>query len=462
MKLWGGRFTGKMDPQAWEFEASIGFDHRMGRQDVRGSLAWAEALCTVGILSQSEYDEIVSGLQAIDSELANEEFVFHSSDEDIHTAVERRLGELIGAAAGKLHTGRSRNDQVATDLRLWLMDGLPDVSLALAALQQALLSRAERDLGIIMPGYTHLQRAQAILLSHWWLSFFWPLQRDRQRLAQLMERISILPLGSGALAGVPYPIDRTLLSEALGFAAPGPNSLDSVSDRDFAAEFLFIAALIGVHLSKLSEAVALFTTAEFGFFELSDAYATGSSLMPQKKNPDPFELARGKAGALIGRLTGFLSTLKALPSIYDKDLQEDKIPLFDTYDSLVLMLPVLAGAVNTLAVNPNRMRQAVDPELMATDLADYLVGKGLPFRKAHTLAGKAVVLAQSAAKPLDTLTLEEFRSLDIEADPALFDPEVYAVFDPARSIARRSAIGGTASDAVLKQIDQARIAISKP
>lgn len=460
MKLWGGRFSGKMDPLAWEFNASIDFDRRLGRQDVRGSLAWAGALLTAGILSPAEHAAIISGLQALDAEMAAGSFEFQPGDEDIHTAIERRLGELIGAPAGKLHTGRSRNDQVATDLRLWLIDKLPKLDSALVNLQQTLLTRAENDQGIIMPGYTHIQRAQAILLSHWWLAHFWPLQRDRQRLANLKPHLSLLPLGSGALAGVPFNIDRLALSAELGFAAPGPNSLDSVSDRDFAAEFLFTAALIGVHLSKLCEAVAIFSSAEFGFFELSDAYATGSSLMPQKKNPDPFELARGKAGALIGRLTGFLATLKSLPSAYDKDLQEDKIPIFEACDTLTRMLPVLSGALQTLVIHPDRMRRAVDPGMMATDLADELVRKGLSFRTAHALVGKAVALAAASGKSLDALTLEEFRSLDPDTDPTFFDVAIYRVFDPSESIARRSSIGGTASDAVAAQIAQARAALS--
>ncbi len=302
-----------------------------------------------------------------------------------------------------------------------------------------------------MPGYTHLQRAQPILLGHWWLSHFWPLQRDRERLAQLRLRTAVLPLGSGALAGTSFPVDRLTLAARLGFPQPSQNSLDAVSDRDFAAEFLFCAALTGIHLSKLAETVILFSTAEFGFFELSDAFSTGSSLMPQKKNPDVFELARGKAGTLLGYLTGLMTTLKGLPSTYDKDLQEDKLPVFQAFDTLMAILPVLAGALQTLTLHPERMRAAIDPAMLATDLADYLVEKGLPFRQAHALAGQAVQLADQEGKNLAALSLAEFQSLDPH-----FDKDVVLVFDPQRSVARRNVLGGTASEAVQKQLQTAK------
>lgn len=456
MPLWGGRFEGKLDPAAWELNASIGFDRRMAQQDVRGSQAWARALEKAGVLSAEERAAIVSGLAAVAQEFESGVFAFQAGDEDIHTAVERRLGELIGPAAGKLHTGRSRNDQVATDFRLWLLDQLPELEAALGMLQAALVQRAESDLGILMPGYTHLQRAQPVLLSHWWLAHFWPLQRDRERLSGAKTRTAVLPLGAGALAGAPFPLDRHALAADLGFALPVPNSIDAVSDRDFAAEFLFCAALTGVHLSRLAEAVILFSSAEFGYFEISDAYATGSSLMPQKKNADVFELARGKAGGLVGHLAGLLAMLKGLPSAYDKDLQEDKIPVFQAFDTLAALLRVLAGAVETITIHPERMRSSIDAGMLATDLADYLAGKGIPFRQAHTLAGQAVRLAAQTGQPLDQLSLVEFASLS----PA-FSDDVYAVFDPAQSVARRSAHGGTAAVAVLAQLDEARRAMAK-
>jgi argininosuccinate lyase len=435
----------------WELNASISFDQRLALQDVRGSLAWAEALEKAGVLSREEQTQISEGLQVIESEFRSASFVFDPSDEDIHTAVERRLGEIIGPLAGKLHTGRSRNDQVATDFRLWLLDHLPELDAALAYLQSALLERSENDIEVIMPGYTHLQRAQPILLSHWWLSNFWPLTRDCQRLSEMQSRVAVLPLGCGALAGVPFEIDRSALAETLGFLDVAPNSLDAVSDRDFVVEFLFIAALIGTHLSRLAENMVIFTSAEFGFFELSDAYSTGSSLMPQKKNADPFELMRAKAGTLLGKLTGLMTTLKGLPSTYDKDLQEDKVPVFEAYDTLTALLPVAANALRTLEVNAGRMQAAIDASMMATDLADYLVGRSIPFREAHSLTGQAVRLALEKGVPLDELAIEEYQSIH-----PIFESSVYSVFDPRQSIARRQAIGGTAPKAVEQQIKRAR------
>jgi len=449
MTLWSGRFGSRLDSQAWALNTSLPFDRRLAQQDVRGSLAWANALYQAGLLTETEYRQIEHGLQAIADEFAAGRFAFAADDEDIHTAVERRLMELIGPLAGKLHTGRSRNDQVATDFRLWILDVLPSLDAAFLRLQTSLLRLAKAHLTTLMPGYTHLQRAQPVTLAHWLLAHFWPLQRDRERLNDLRKRLAILPLGSGALAGTPFPIDRFTLAQALGFDAPAPNSLDAVADRDFAGEFLFCCALSGVHLSRLAEGVILFSSAEFGFFELSDAYATGSSLMPQKKNPDVFELTRAKAGALIGYLSGLLTTLKGLPSAYDKDLQEDKPPVFQATDALLAILPVLAGAMDTLTVHPQRMRAALDAGMMATDLADYLVQKGVPFRQAHEMAGKAVRLAAERGIALDALTLEEWQTL------GPFEADVFAVFDPLQSVERRRAFGGTAPAAVQEQIERA-------
>ncbi len=454
MTLWGGRFSSQPDRQAWEFNTSLPFDRRLAQQDVRGSLAWAAAIQQAGILTAEEHAAIAGGLNTIAAEFESGAFAFSESDEDIHTAVERRLGELVGPAAGKLHTGRSRNDQVATDFRMWLLDTLPALDAAVRGLQSTLVSLAGQHLDTLMPGYTHLQRAQPITLAHWFLSFFWPLQRDRERLADLRGRAAVCPLGCGALAGTAFDVDRFALAAALGFDAPAPNSLDAVSDRDFAAEFLFCAALLGVHLSKLSETVALFTTAEFGFFTLSDAFSTGSSLMPQKKNPDLFELARGKAGTLIGLLTGLLATLKGLPSTYDKDLQEDKLPVFQATDTLLAVLPVLSGALESMAVHPDKMRAAIDAAMLATDLADDLVRKGVPFREAHAIVGQAVRYAAEHATGLEQIPLDEWQRL------GPFDNGVYALFDPMKSVQRRAAYGGTAPEAVKQQIQQAKTFIS--
>jgi argininosuccinate lyase len=447
MTLWGGRFSTILNAQAWDLNSSLHVDQRLAIQDADGSIAWAKALLDAKILVDQEHASIVLGLATVKQEFASGEFRFISSDEDIHTAVERRLTEIIGPLAGKLHTGRSRNDQVATDFRLWMLGAIPELDSALNDLQAALVEQAELAGETLMPGYTHLQRAQPILLAHWWLSHYWPIKRDRERLTDLTPRISILPLGSGALAGTPVPVDRAVLAESLGFAVASPNSLDAVSDRDFAAEFLFCATMIGIHLSKLAEQIVLYTSAEFGFFELSDAFSTGSSLMPQKKNPDVFELTRGKAGMLIGMLTGLLATLKGLPSTYDKDLQEDKAPVFAAADTLMAILPVIAGALRTITAKPQRMRSAIDSFMMATDLADYLVDRGIPFRETHAIAGKAVRLAGEKMVGLDKLSLEEYQALS----PA-FETDVYQVFDPLKSVEKRNVIGGTSPQSVKNQI----------
>ena len=452
--LWGGRFAQKLDQLAWDLNTSLPIDKRLAIQDVDGSLAWADALHKANILSDEEHASISLGLATVKKEFVSGKFLFAPSDEDIHTAVERRLMDLIGAEAGKLHTGRSRNDQVATDFRLWMLQTIPTLDAALKDLQSALVEQAEAAGETIMPGYTHLQRAQPILLAHWWLSHYWSLQRDHERLQDLTKRVSVLPLGSGALAGVPFDIDRVALAQALGFAEVSQNSLDAVSDRDFAAEYLFCATMMGIHLSKLAEQIVLFTSAEFGFFELSDAFSTGSSLMPQKKNPDVFELTRGRAGTLLGLLTGLLATLKGLPSTYDKDLQEDKAPVFQATDTLLAILPVIAGALRTITVKAERMRSAIDPTMMATDLADYLVEKGVPFRKAHELAGKAVRAAGEGKVSLEKMSLEAYQAigsvLSGAKDP--FEADVYQVFDPMKSIEKRNVIGGTGLQSVKEQL----------
>ena len=447
MTLWGGRFSTKLNDQAWDLNSSLAVDQRMTIQDVDGSLAWADALHKANILLDKEYASISLGLAAVKEEFAAGRFSFAPSDEDIHTAVERRLTELIGSVAGKLHTGRSRNDQVATDFRLWMLGAIPALDTALKDLQSAFVEQAELAGETLMPGYTHLQRAQPILLSHWWLSHYHPLQRDRERLIDLTARVSVMPLGSGALAGTPILVDRVALAESLRFAEASPNSLDAVSDRDFAVEYLFCATMIGIHVSKLAEQIILYTTAEFGFFELSDSFSTGSSLMPQKKNPDVFELTRGKAGALIGMLTGLLATLKGLPSTYDKDLQEDKAPVFAATDTLLAILPVIAGATRTIVAKPERMRAAIDSTMMATDLADYLVDKDIPFREAHAIAGKAVRAAGEKKIELDEMPLAAYQALS----PA-FEVDVYQVFDPLKSVEKRNAIGGTSPQSVKIQI----------
>jgi argininosuccinate lyase len=454
MTLWSGRFSTKLDEKAWAINRSLPFDQRLALQDVHGSIAWANALQKAHLLTQEEHSQILNGLNLIARQFAENKFSFVESDEDIHTAVERRLIELIGVTGGKLHTGRSRNDQVATDFRLWMLDALPLLDEAIKGLQSVLLDLAEVHQATLMPGYTHLQRAQPVTFSHWLLSHFWPLQRDRERLQDLRDRVAVCPLGSGALAGTPFLIDRESLAHTLGFDGASQNSIDSVADRDFVAEYLFCCSLCGIHLSKLSENIVLFTTAEFGFIELSDAFSTGSSLMPQKKNPDLFELARGKAGMMIGLLTGFMSTLKGLPSTYDKDLQEDKIPVFQVTDTLLAVLPVLAGALRTMTAHKERMLAAIDSSMLATDLADYLVRRGVPFREAHVVAGKAVRAAVEKGLSLNQLSLKEWQDL------GPFEADVDQVFDAMKSVEKRTAIGGTSPQSVKEQLAKARGLVS--
>jgi len=451
MKLWGGRFEGVPDDLMERFNASIGFDWRLWAADVEGSVAYARALERAGLLTADERDQLIQGLEAVAQEFEAGEFEIVLSDEDIHTAVERRLGELVGQVAGKLHTGRSRNDQVATDLRLYLMGEIPALRQRLGELQEAIIARAEQHLEVIMPGYTHLQRAQPVLFSHWLLSTFWMLQRDRGRLDDLEKRVAVLPLGAGALAGHALGIDRHFLAAELGFQAVCENSMDAVSDRDFVAEFLFWAALLQTHLSRLAEDLILWSSAEFGFVELDDAYATGSSLMPQKKNPDSLELLRGKVGRMVGHLVALLTTLKGLPSTYNKDLQEDKEPLFDALDTLKLALPVAAGVVRTLKVNAQVMAAVLDDAMLATDLADYLVHRGVPFRQSHELVGRAVRRAEALGLPLHELPPVEFQTIS-----KAFDADLYVVFDHRRSVEARDSYGGTATAAVRQQIERAR------
>lgn len=452
MTLWSGRFDRSADQGAFDLNTSLPFDQRMAAQDVRGSQAWAAAIHQAGIIDASEHTQIAAGLADIAAEFTAGDFDFSRGDEDIHSAVERRLTELIGPVAGKLHTGRSRNDQVATDFRLWLLDHMPQLANHLAGLQQALIERAKNDLGQAMAGYTHLQPAQPLLLSHWWLSHFWPLSRDQERLMQCRQRLSSLPLGSGALAGVPFRVDRQALANELGFSSAAPNSIDAVSDRDFAAEFLFTAALIGTHLSRLAENMVIFTSPAYGYFQLSDAYSTGSSLMPQKKNPDHFELARGKAGTLLGYLVGLLTTLKGLPSTYDKDLQEDKIPVFAAMDTLNMLLPVLSGALESLTINPDRLDAAIEPAMFATEMADYLVARGLPFRQAHEVTGSLVRLAETRNVPLDAITAADLQK---QVPEITIDAQFQSIFEVEAALDRRSVRGGTGIVAVSRQLQEA-------
>ena len=451
MTLWGGRFEGAPDEALRVLNDSLPFDRRMALQDVDGSIAYARAIGRAGVISEAEAAQIIDGLRLIRIEFETETFDFGPADEDIHTAVERRLTELVGPVGGKLHTGRSRNDQVATDFRLWTLDALRGLDRQLAVLQSALIEQGALHTETLMPGYTHVQPAQPVTAGHWLMSFFWMLARDRDRLRDSARRTAVSPLGAGALAGTPFAVDRVALAADLGFTFACQNSLDGVSDRDFAAEVLFVLALTGSHLSRFAEDVVWFSNPALGFITLDDRYSTGSSIMPQKRNPDPMELARGKAGRLLGNLTGFLATLKGLPTGYNKDLQEDKEALFDSVDTLSLILPVVTAIVQSLHLNADRMRAALGEDLLATDLAEYLVRKGVPFREAHHMIGRLVALAAARGVELSALTLADYQAVS----PA-FDTDVYAVFSFEQSVSRRAALGGTAPVAVREQIAAAQ------
>jgi argininosuccinate lyase len=451
MTLWGGRFAEQTDELLRQFGDSIGFDKRMYAADIRGSVAYAAALMQAGLITKEEFDQLANGLEQVKTEFYAGTFQIQPEDEDIHTAVERRLGELVGPVAGKLHTGRSRNDQVATDLRLYLLDEIGALHEALTNLQAAIIEKAEAHPDAIMPGYTHVQPAQPVLFSHWLMAYFWKFQRDRKRLLDVAKRTRVCPLGAGALAGNPFGIDRQELAACLGFTGVAQNSIDAVSDRDFVVEFLAWAALVQVHLSNLAEDLIVWASREFGFVEVAEAYSTGSSIMPQKKNPDSLELMRGKTGRVVGHLTGLLTTLKGSSSSYSKDLQEDKEALFDVIDTLKMELPIAAGVVRTLKVNTDRMQNTLDDGLLATDLADYLVRKGVPFRESHHLVGQAVRRAEKLRMSLRRLSVEEYRAIH----PS-FAEDVYRVFNFRHSVEARDTEGGTAPSAVHVQIERAK------
>jgi argininosuccinate lyase len=453
MKLWGGRFAGDADPQFARFNASFAFDRRLIEADIEGSLAQAEALQAAGILSEEESGKISAALEEISRRSRQEPGYLDSRDaEDVHSFVESELVAAVGDAGYKLHTGRSRNDQVATDLRLFLR-GEIDVAVGLIRdLQRALVGLAEENRDSVMAGYTHLQRAQPVLFAHYLLAYFEMMKRDGERLIEVRARVNRLPLGSGALAGTGFPIDRERIRRRLGFDGLCGNSLDAVSDRDFVIEFVAAAAIAMVHLSRLAEDLIIYSTAEFAFIELSDAVSTGSSLMPQKKNPDSLELIRGKAGRVFGHVTALLATMKGLPLAYNKDMQEDKEALFDTVDTLGGSLRVMATVLGNVRFNKERARGAASRGyLNATDLADYLVRRGLEFRRAHELVGRVVSHAIGRGKALEELPLDEYK----EFSP-LFDDGLYEALTLESSLANKLALGGTSPERVAEALVKAK------
>mmetsp|Transcript_13050 Transcript_13050/g.37023 ORF Transcript_13050/g.37023 Transcript_13050/m.37023 type:complete len:472 (+) Transcript_13050:190-1605(+) len=450
-KLWGGRFKCGVDPIMEEFNCSLPFDRHMYSEDLDGSVAYARAICGAKLITEAERDELIRGLEEVRKEWAAGTFESKDGDEDIHTANERRLKEIVGPVAGKLHTGRSRNDQVATDMRLWLRKKQAGITRLMGQLLSTFCDVADREMDTLMPGYTHLQRAQPIRLSHWLMSHASALSRDYQRLGEVRDRNNVCPLGSGALAGNPFDVDRDALAENLAFHGRSLNSMDAVSDRDFVVEFLFWASLTMIHLSKWAEDMIIYSSKEFSFVRLSDAYSTGSSLMPQKKNADSLELIRGKCGRVMGQCNGFMITLKGLPSTYNKDMQEDKEPLLDCVKTMEGVLAIAEGVLRTCEFDAARMRSALSLEMLATDVAYYLVRKGMPFRQAHEAAGNVVKISEDKSIELSAIPLEDLKPIS-----DLFAEDFKEVWNYNQSVEQYQAPGGTSRSSVTCQIGSVR------
>nr|POE52068.1 putative argininosuccinate lyase [Quercus suber] len=456
-QLWGGRFTGGLDPIMTQYNESIYFDRAFYAQDIRGSIAYARANQKTGILTKKEFEEIERGFQQVLQEWEDGTFkIIPGADEDIHTANERRLGEIIGKdIAGKLHTGRSRNDQVATDMRLWLRDQLDQLEAYLVDFLKVIAARAEKEIEHVMPGYTHLQRAQPIRWSHWMLMYGSFFTSDLYRLREVKARVNKSPLGCGALAGNPFGIDREAIANELGFEGLIMNSMAGVADRDFVVETMQWGSMLMMHMSRWAEDLIIYSSGEFAFVKLADAYSTGSSLMPQKKNPDSLELLRGKSGRVFGQMTGLMMSIKGIPSTYNKDLQESVEPLLDHVKTVGDSLQIATGVLSTLAVQPENMLKSLTPDMLATDLADYLVRKGVPFRETHHISGVCVALAEKENTPMDTLSYEQLQSVDKR-----FGKDVMDVFDYQKSVEMRSAKGGTSKSAVMEQIEAVKAALA--
>lgn len=456
-RLWGGAFTADSLPLLEEYSNSIQFDWQLANHDIAGSIAHVTMLAETKIISELESQSIIDGLKRVQSKLSSGEYSFSLSDEDVHMNIERLLHQEVGDVAGKLHTARSRNDQVALDMHLYVREQYNSLSILLTELQQTLLGVAEKNLNVIIPGYTHLQRAQPILFSHHLLAYFWMFERDRSRVNDAQVRNNISPLGAGALAGTTFPIDRKRVADLLQFAGVYENSLDAVSDRDFVVEFHSISSLIMVHLSRLSEEIILWSSGEFHFIKLHDTYSTGSSIMPQKKNADHAELIRGKSGRVFGHLSGFLTTLKGLPLAYNKDMQEDKEGLFDTVKTVSGALQIMKGMISTLSVNAPAMLKAAQEDFSnATDMADFLAAKGLPFRQAHEITAKLVAACSKRGCRLEDLSLSELHESSV-----LFDVSIFDALKVENVVSRRNSYGGTASTAVAEQIEVAKATLTK-
>ncbi|SDQ08217.1 argininosuccinate lyase [Virgibacillus salinus] len=455
-KLWGGRFTKSTNELVEEFTASIEFDQQFAMEDIEGSIAHVTMLAECEIITHDEASQLVRGLKIIEEKINNGLADYTVGNEDIHMNIEQMLIDEIGAVGGKLHTGRSRNDQIATDIHLYVNNKTREIIKLVESVQSTFIKQAKSNINVIMPGYTHLQRAQPVLFSHHLLAYFWMLERDKQRLIDSLQRVNWSPLGAGALAGTTFPINRERTAELLGFEMVYPNSLDAVSDRDFVLEFLSIASIMMTHISRLSEELVIWSSQEFNFIELDDSFCTGSSIMPQKKNPDVPELLRGKTGRVHGNLFGLLTVLKGLPLAYNKDMQEDKEGLLDTVKAIDGSLRLLAPMIETMQVKQDNMYNAVDQDYSnATDIADYLVTKGLPFRQAHEIIGKIVLYAIEQKKYLLALTLEEYQSFS-----NLFEEDIYVVLEPKHVVDARNSTGGTAESQVRKQLEQAEAVLS--
>ncbi|TKC15794.1 argininosuccinate lyase [Robertmurraya kyonggiensis] len=450
-KLWGGRFTKTAEEWVDEFGASISFDQELVLEDLEGSIAHVQMLGKCGIISEEDAESIKKGLQVLQEKAHNNELEYSVKLEDIHLNLESKLTDMIGPVGGKLHTGRSRNDQVATDMHLYLRKQTVQVIQLINEMQNALLTQAKAHVETIMPGYTHLQRAQPISFAHHLMAYFWMLERDKERFQESQKRINVSPLGAGALAGTTFPIDRELTAELLGFQGIYENSLDAVSDRDFILEFLSASSILMMHLSRLGEEIILWSSQEFRFIELDDAFSTGSSIMPQKKNPDMAELIRGKTGRVYGNLMGLLTVLKGLPLAYNKDMQEDKEGMFDTVKTVTGSLKIFAGMIESMRVNTGQMETATKNDFSnATELADYLSGKGIPFRESHEIVGQLVLTCVKKQCYLADLSIEEFK----EAHP-LFEKDIYEVLNPVTAVQRRNSAGGTGFEQIKLALQKA-------